>query len=43
MERVDATPAFDGQAVVEQLLSDLHSLEQPVVLVIDDLHELRSR
>ena len=42
MERVDATPAFGGQAVVERLLSDLHSLEQPVVLVIDDLHELRS-
>jgi LuxR family maltose regulon positive regulatory protein len=40
--RVDATPTFDGQAVAEQLLSDLHSLAQPVVLVIDDLHELRS-
>ena len=37
-----ATPAFGGQAVVEQLLSDLRSLERPVVLVIDDLHELRS-
>ncbi len=35
-------PAFGGLAVVERLLSDLHSLEQPVVLVIDDLHELRS-
>ena len=42
MERVAATPAFEGQAVVERLLSDLHSLEQPVVLVIDDLHELGS-
>ena len=42
VERVAATPAFEGQAVVERLLSDLHSLEQPVVLVIDDLHELRS-
>ena len=42
VERVGATPAFGGQAVVERLLSDLHSLEQPVVLVIDDLHELRS-
>jgi LuxR family transcriptional regulator, maltose regulon positive regulatory protein len=42
VERVGATPAFDGHAVVDRLLSDLHSLEQPVVLVIDDLHELRS-
>ena len=42
VERVAALPAFEGQAVVERLLSDLHSLEQPVVLVIDDLHELRS-
>jgi LuxR family transcriptional regulator, maltose regulon positive regulatory protein len=42
VERVAATPAFEGQAVVEHLLSDLHSLEQPVALVIDDLHELRS-
>jgi LuxR family transcriptional regulator, maltose regulon positive regulatory protein len=42
VERVDATPAFDGRAVVDRLLSSLHSLRQPVVLVIDDLHELRS-
>jgi LuxR family transcriptional regulator, maltose regulon positive regulatory protein len=42
VERVGATPSFDGQAVVERLRSDLHSLEQPVLLVIDDLHELRS-
>ena len=42
VERVGATPAFGGLAVVERLVSDLHSLEQPVVLVIDDLHELRS-
>ena len=42
VERVGATPAFGGQAVVERLLSDLGSLGQPVVLVVDDLHELRS-
>jgi LuxR family maltose regulon positive regulatory protein len=42
VERVAAAPAFDGQAVVERLLSDLHSLEQPAALVIDDLHELGS-
>src|SRR4029079_8515642 len=41
VERVGAAPAFDGQGVVEQLLSELNSLEQPIVLVIDDLHELR--
>jgi LuxR family maltose regulon positive regulatory protein len=43
VERVAATPAFGGQAVVERLLSDLQSIEQPVVLVIDDLHELQSQ
>jgi len=42
VERVTATPSFRGQAVVERLLSDLHSLERPVVLVVDDLHELCS-
>ena len=42
MERVAATPAFAGEAVVERLLSDLRALGGPVVLVIDDLHELRS-
>lgn len=42
VERVAATPVLDGQAVVEHLLSDLRGLEQPLVLVIDDLHELRS-
>ena len=42
VDRVEGTPAFGGQAVVEQLLADLRSLERSVVLVIDDLHELRS-
>jgi LuxR family maltose regulon positive regulatory protein len=42
VERVAATPVFEGEVVVEHLLSDLHSVEQPVVLVVDDLHELRS-
>jgi LuxR family maltose regulon positive regulatory protein len=42
VERVTATPSFRGQAVVERLLSDLHRLERPVALVVDDLHELRS-
>jgi LuxR family maltose regulon positive regulatory protein len=42
VERVDATPAFDGRAVIDRLLSSLHSIRQTVVLLIDDLHELRS-
>ena len=42
VERVAATPAFGGRAIVERLLSDLRSIARPVVLVIDDLHELRS-
>ncbi len=36
------TPAFNGDAVVERLVSELGSLDEPVVLVIDDLHELSS-
>ena len=42
VERVGATPAFRGEAVVERLLSDLSSLDEPLVVVIDDLHELGS-
>ncbi len=42
VERVAATPVFGGEDVVERLRSDLRALESPVVLVIDDLHELRS-
>jgi LuxR family maltose regulon positive regulatory protein len=42
VERVAATPVFSGDRVVERLRSDLRALERPVVLVIDDLHELRS-
>ena len=37
-----ASPELDGWAIVESLLEDLHSLPDPVWLVIDDLHELRS-
>ena len=42
VERVSATPAFRGDGVIEPLLSSLDGLEEPVVLMIDDLHELRS-
>ena len=42
VQRVDPAPSFRGEAVVEKLLADLDSLEEPAALVIDDLHELRS-
>jgi LuxR family maltose regulon positive regulatory protein len=35
-------PDLDGWAIVERLVEDLSSLEEPLWLVIDDLHELRS-
>ena len=34
------TPGLRGTAVVERMLEDLRSLEEPLTLVIDDLHEL---
>jgi LuxR family transcriptional regulator, maltose regulon positive regulatory protein len=40
IERIKPTPNFRGEALVEQLLSDLELLDDPLVLVIDDLHEL---
>jgi hypothetical protein len=40
--RLSPTPSFQDEVVVEQLLADLQSLEEPVVLAIDDLHELES-
>ncbi len=42
VEPVAPAPAFRGEPAVERLLSQLGALEAPVVLVIDDLHELRS-
>jgi LuxR family transcriptional regulator, maltose regulon positive regulatory protein len=42
VERLAPTPEFEGSAVVERLLSGLQSLEEPAVLVIDDLQELAS-
>ena len=41
-KRLRLSPGFRGPAVVDRLLSELGRLEEPVVLVIDDLHELRS-
>ncbi|MGO9490310.1 MAG: LuxR C-terminal-related transcriptional regulator [Solirubrobacteraceae bacterium] len=42
VQRLDPAPSFRGEAFVEKLLADLRALEEPVALVIDDLHELRS-
>jgi LuxR family transcriptional regulator, maltose regulon positive regulatory protein len=37
-----SAPELEGWAVVERLLEDLEPLEDPLWLVIDDLHELRA-
>jgi LuxR family transcriptional regulator, maltose regulon positive regulatory protein len=42
VERVSPAPGFRGEPALERLLSELSSLEAPVALVIDDLHELRA-
>jgi LuxR family maltose regulon positive regulatory protein len=39
---VTGAPDLDGWAVVERLVDDLGPLEDPLWLVIDDVHELRS-
>jgi LuxR family maltose regulon positive regulatory protein len=36
------TPAFDAQAMIDRILFELADLREPVVVIIDDLHELRS-
>jgi LuxR family maltose regulon positive regulatory protein len=40
--RAAATAALDGDQLVERLVSELAEQAEPVVLIIDDLHELRS-
>ena len=42
VERVSPAPDFAGAVVVDRLLAQLETLEEPVQLVIDDLHELHS-
>jgi LuxR family maltose regulon positive regulatory protein len=42
VERVSPAPTFAGAVVVERLLDQLDRLEEPLALVIDDLHELDS-
>ena len=37
-----AAPDLDGWAVVERLLKDLARLDEPIWLVVDDVHELGS-
>jgi LuxR family transcriptional regulator, maltose regulon positive regulatory protein len=42
VDRRTATPEFYGPAFVDRLIDELRELDHPVVLVIDDLHELVS-
>ncbi|HSO97529.1 MAG TPA: LuxR C-terminal-related transcriptional regulator [Solirubrobacteraceae bacterium] len=42
VQRAAPTPTLHGEAVLDGLLGALESLDDPVLLVIDDLHELRS-
>ncbi|MGH2881303.1 MAG: AAA family ATPase, partial [Solirubrobacteraceae bacterium] len=42
VRELTGAPDLDGWSIIERLLVDLQSLEEPVWLVIDDLHELRS-
>jgi LuxR family transcriptional regulator, maltose regulon positive regulatory protein len=42
VERVSPAPSFAGAAVVDRLLDQLEELDEPLQLVIDDLHELDS-
>ena len=39
-EDLAPTPEFDGEAVVERIAAGARSLDEPVLLVIDDLHQL---
>jgi LuxR family transcriptional regulator, maltose regulon positive regulatory protein len=42
VRELTGAPDLDGWSIVERLLEDLQSLEQPVWVVLDDLHELRA-
>jgi LuxR family maltose regulon positive regulatory protein len=42
VERVSPAPRLAGASVVERLVDQLERLEEPLTLVIDDLHELDS-
>jgi LuxR family transcriptional regulator, maltose regulon positive regulatory protein len=43
VRELTAAPGLDGAAIVGRLVEDLSALEEPVWLVIDDVHELASR
>ena len=43
VREVTAAPDLDGSTFVGRLLEDLRSLDEPLWLVIDDLHELEAR
>jgi LuxR family maltose regulon positive regulatory protein len=40
IEEVGPAPGFDGEATVDRIVAGAGSLDEPVVLVIDDLHHL---
>ena len=40
IEDVGPAPGFDGDAVVDRIVAGARSLDEPVLLVIDDLHHL---
>src|SRR5271166_3949750 len=42
VEKRGPAPVFEGEAVVGRLAAELGSLERPVLLVLDDLHELHA-
>jgi LuxR family transcriptional regulator, maltose regulon positive regulatory protein len=42
LERFSPGPSFSGTGVVERLVAQLGDLAEPIVLVVDDLHELIS-
>jgi LuxR family maltose regulon positive regulatory protein len=42
VQELAPTPVFDGERLVRRLVSELEGLGEPVILVIDDLHELVS-
>ena len=42
IDRFGPAPEFRGEQAIRRLLASLEPLERPLLLVIDDLHELRS-
>jgi LuxR family maltose regulon positive regulatory protein len=40
IEDVGPAPGFDGDAVVDRIVAGARSLDEPVLLVLDDLHQL---